>query len=445
MHIDSLDSIIHENEFLALLEKNMQSVFEIFNFMKTRDDSVLPRKFFAKLEEETNELESFLDDYDARNNKTYSYFAEIIASIRGFATACYILKHVLVRYPKYNLQDGDKERIKILAQALETLSFCVVSVKDLFAEVAKETQNNLGLPVPQDVKSEEAFLDKLTRRKTLPHNVDEGNVTEERQRIAEVATKYLQAVRLFPKKPRKMLEEYEELKAYVEENLDEERARQLETVIHVIQSKYDTYIKGTNFESKYVQLTSLRGHVSMVLHLLEIVTQLVHFYERHENDIRFEKTKKQIAQIVDKQLLLSKVVNFGYKNASYYMMKGKPIAEEIIAEFTSFKEVEFDIPENVVMHARPASLIVHIVNHHGTPVEMEFGEQKADASSIMQVMMVLGYNSGCKKIFFRGDERPLNDLIMLFENDLGEKGLENLPPKLDYLKKDLLEGERRIM
>ena len=63
MQVESLDTIIHEEEFLPLLEKNMQTVFGIFNFMKTKEDAALPRKFFAKLEEETNELENWLSDF----------------------------------------------------------------------------------------------------------------------------------------------------------------------------------------------------------------------------------------------------------------------------------------------------------------------------------------------------------------------------------------------
>jgi hypothetical protein len=47
-------------------------------------------------------------------------------------------------------------------------------------------------------------------------------------------------------------------------HLDEERARQLESQTHSIQSKYDTYIKNTAIESAHPNLRSLRGHTSAV-------------------------------------------------------------------------------------------------------------------------------------------------------------------------------------
>ena len=163
MPVESLDTIIHEGEFLPIVEKNMQGMFEIYNFMMTKEEAVLPRKFFAKLEEEANVLESFLDDYDARNNKTFGFFTELVASVRGFATVCYCIKHVLVRYPKYNLNDSDRDRIKTLSDLLETLGFCISAIKGLFKELTEETERNLGLTVPKGVKSEQDFLEKLIK------------------------------------------------------------------------------------------------------------------------------------------------------------------------------------------------------------------------------------------------------------------------------------------
>ena len=37
---------------------------------------------------------------------------------------------------------------------------------------------------------------------------------------------------------------------------------------------------------------------------------------------------------------------------------------------------------------------------------------------------------------FRGDENPLRDIALLFENNLGEDGLEELPDELAYLRGD---------
>ena len=52
-----------------------------------------------------DELESFLDDYGARTNRTFSAFAELVASIRGFALAGMKLAHLDRRLDSYGVAD----------------------------------------------------------------------------------------------------------------------------------------------------------------------------------------------------------------------------------------------------------------------------------------------------------------------------------------------------
>jgi len=87
----------------------------------------------------------------------------------------------------------------------------------------------------------------------------------------------------------------------------------------------------------------------------------------------------------------------------------------------------------VLLHARPASLIVSIVNHHGVPVEVEIDGECANAGSIMQVMILAGSKVTARRVTFRGDVKPLRDLELLFGIGLGEKGLDDLPNELSYL------------
>jgi phosphotransferase system HPr-like phosphotransfer protein len=75
---------------------------------------------------------------------------------------------------------------------------------------------------------------------------------------------------------------------------------------------------------------------------------------------------------------------------------------------------------------------VRVVNHHGTPVEMEIEEERCDASSIMQVMILASSNAAQRGIVFHGDKRALRDLQRLFEARLGE-GCD-LPEELSYLR-----------
>jgi len=95
--------------------------------------------------------------------------------------------------------------------------------------------------------------------------------------------------------------------------------------------------------------------------------------------------------------------------------------------------VTLAIPDGLILHARPISLIVGIVNHHRVPVEAEIEGHKCSAASIMQMLVLAGSHSSHQSINFSGDNKVLAELEMLFAAALGEEGFDKLPPELQYL------------
>jgi phosphotransferase system HPr-like phosphotransfer protein len=87
------------------------------------------------------------------------------------------------------------------------------------------------------------------------------------------------------------------------------------------------------------------------------------------------------------------------------------------------------------LHARPLSLIVAVVNHHKTPVELRLGDGAANAASIMALLILAGSQLGARELVFRGSEEVLEDLQLLVDAGLGEAGLDGLPLRLrSYLR-----------
>ena len=117
-----------------------------------------------------------------------------------------------------------------------------------------------------------------------------------------------------------------------------------------------------------------------------------------------------------------------------FMLMGREIAEELLPTYTNVQALEVELPEGLVLHARPASLVVSIVNRYGTPVEMEIDGQVCNAGSILELMVVVGSNPESRRFVFRGDAHPLGDIALLFQHGLGEEGLSALPDELDYLR-----------
>lgn len=62
------------------------------------------------------------------------------------------------------------------------------------------------------------------------------------------------------------------MRRFVQEVADEEQCRFFEAHIHNLQSRYDTYIKGTEAKWKKYDLRLFRGIVSLTLHLIECTT-----------------------------------------------------------------------------------------------------------------------------------------------------------------------------
>ncbi len=126
--------------------------------------------------------------------------------------------------------------------------------------------------------------------------------------------------------------------------------------------------------------------------------------------------------------------------ADRLMQLGAPLAEALLPAYTNVQQLEVDVAEGVTVHARPASLIVAIVNHHGTPVELELAGQTCNAGSILELMILIGSHPEERRFLFRGDEHPLADIGVLFEHNLGEDGIDGLPVALDYLRGDRSRG-----
>ncbi len=432
-HERSRESIILEEEFAKLVEDRGREFLRVQAAMSRRDPRDWVKRQLAELVERSHEFETFLDDFDARNNKTFCFLAELVASVRGFGTVASTLRHLVSRFPRYNVAFESPDAAAFLAETERTSRFVGRAIVALLRAVAHECEV-LKIASPAVESRGDSAIHGETPRKVLPHNIDEEDIHGEDQKICEVATKFVRAFDQLAWAGEKQIEGVDPLRRTISERFDEERARHYESLVHSIQSKYDTYVKGTSIEARNASLPRLRGHASTALHLLQIATHLVHFYERHENDIRFEAAKARIATLVDKGEVLDRTVNYCLYFAGRVMGAGKRFAGEALSSFLTVRRLEVELPTGTTLHARPISLIVKVVQHYGTHVELEIDGESCSANSIMQMIMLVGNHASTRRFVFRGDARPLGDLKLLFDNNLGESGTAALPSALAYLK-----------
>jgi phosphotransferase system HPr (HPr) family protein len=262
------------------------------------------------------------------------------------------------------------------------------------------------------------------------------DLDDDEQKVAEVASKFVQAATMFHEIGVKRIANEAEREAFLQRCCSEEQARVYEATVHNLQSAYDTWVRNTTIESTDPRLPKLRGHASAALHLLEAVTHLTHFVERHESQSRDEKLVRRIGAIVSRAETRAVTLNHLLFQAAVFLKRGRSLAEEILPSVTNVQVLEIELRDDLILHARPAALIVGIVNRFGTPVELEVAGKTCNAASILDMMVTVGSHPEVRRYIFRGDENPLRDIERLFQAGLGEEGIDTLPPELAYLRPD---------
>lgn len=429
----SLEEVIPERAFAGLLQGRSQTFFRLSTSLLSSERGAWSKKHYYQLLLEAEELESFLDDHGARYNRTYGALRELVASARWFASTGHSVAHLESRLEGYAVQSlcSPVEAADFATSREHVRAFIRLSTIALLTEIREEAVK-LGLELTPETFPEANFA-ALQVRLQLPRNVGEHEPTEEQQKIAEVASKFLAACSMLDDLRIRRIKSPPERKAFLARLCSEEQARVYEATVHNLQSTYDTYIKNTVLEGRDARLPRLRGLTSVSLHLLECATYLTHFVERHEGSGR-DAVQRRLRQLVEERDVQDVILNELLYWADFFLRRGRKVAEDLLPAYTNVQELAIELSDDVKLHARPAALIVGIVGHYGTPVELEVGGKRCNAASILEVLVTVGTYADERRYVFRGDVRPLGDIKLLFENGLGEHGLESLPAPLAYLK-----------
>ena len=188
MEPKSLIQIISEDEFLQIVQFPAEAFFQVYNTFSRmiKQNPNASRKFYSKLIQEAEFLEVFLDDHGARENKQWFFFAECVACIRNLGLACFYIRHLLDRYPFYNLRESDESKRQFISSATETMEFLNKGILDIYEEL-RNTGQDLGLQLPDESASFEGF-GELESNKRLPRNIsDDEVIDEEQQRLLDLA------------------------------------------------------------------------------------------------------------------------------------------------------------------------------------------------------------------------------------------------------------------
>ncbi len=421
--------ILREEDFVPLLEQEARHLGGLAVSLTKAPTQLDHPPLVAHVHEVSDVLEDFLDDFGARQNRRYAPYRELVASLRWLSRVKSVSLHMTRRLPGFRMvsDEGRPELEAAVKEARQKLDTCLVAVLSALITESRE----IGLDLTETAEESPAPA-PIEQKQVLPRNLEADEGVAEHEHITEIAAKFLQVLDGARQLNLRHVRAQADLAEFVANHATEERARRYEGAVHNIQSMYDTYIQGTLFEREHEWVASLRGHASVAFHLLEMTTDLIHFYERHENDVRHEEARERIAELVPKATILHVAVNLCLRQAYLSVEAAASVAQEILSTFVNQDQIELALPDGIVLHARPLALIVQIARHYGTPIELSFDGKPCSATSLMGLIMLVGEHPHPETITAEGDARALQDLKALFDSGLGERG--ELPERLDYLR-----------
>ncbi len=394
------------------------------------------KKLYSKLISSSMTLEDFLDFHGAKNNKDWYYYRELAAAVRHLSLGANFQKHLSNRLLFYDLSDySDFQKDGDI-----TFQFLTRSLMKMAPVILNEARLH-DIAIPEDQFNNDDFP-SITTGDLLRFDIDDQDKDLQKKNIVKIASEFLNITRDFDQLKFYEPYEYKDILALVPDKINEVEIRRYEMLLHSLQSSFDTYVIHGGFRFGNRKLKQLRGSFSVVFHLLQMVGRLLHFYERHLHEAGYKNTYKiiqdRLASLINPATLLDRTINYGLFYACHFLTNGQELARKILNENIERAKIKVGIPQKLGFHARPSLLVARIVQHYGGQVELCIGEDRFDASSVLDIQWAGGkiQKESLQEVVFEGDARTLKDIETLAGANYGEdtmgKGVP-LPVGLKYL------------
>jgi len=372
---------IADKNFQELIAKRAQTLLGLASYLTQCQSSneFLIRPFLGEFFSQSMQLEEILDAYDARNNCQWCSFRSLTAAIKLFSDVSYELLHIQHALPAYRLLPTGRDFVKGTKHVLEFTG-------DVLLRAARQMligADQLGLLVPSKSLRERSYREELP-----PGRLQRDCAARRTETVSEtvtlLATAFLNLAAESKDVRAASHAKPEEYASYVSDSVSEESLRSLELRFHNLQSLYDTYVAGTEAESLDADLLVLRGHISVVFHLLKTATSFAHYYERHVN-------KQQCAlaalrePLVTPEALLGMLMHYCVTHISLYIGCAQNLCQEMLKRYAEVGQIEVPVPPYRGFHVRPATLISKLVLHYGSEIHMKLDEEVYDAGSPLEL------------------------------------------------------------
>ncbi|WP_018527416.1 HPr family phosphocarrier protein [Alkalispirochaeta alkalica] len=328
--------------------------------------------------QETRRLEELLDAFGARDNAFWAPFRSVSAAAKLASDLLYKVLHLKYAAPFYALFPLDDDFLEATDRAARVLTEVLAEVSDALLEMAREK----GLSLPDSI-----FDDFCSGREVPPFLLPgdrECRLNPEAQRfVADLATAFLNQV-----ESSGIIGAYataceRPLAEAIPHLFCERQLRRSENEFHNLQAEYDTALAGTRTEQRDKGLPYLRGHATVIFHLLELATALSHYYERH---VIFCSARGLPVRFLGEERIRELLFDYALNFSVRYLAKARDLCRMLLQKYAEIGSITVPIPVYRGFHVRPSSLVAKIVLHYGTEVTMELDGETCDASSAMDII-----------------------------------------------------------
>ena len=373
----SEETLISDREFAGLIGRIGRPLLELADGLTNTQpaEPMLTRPLIGRLLLESRQIEALLDEYGACQNRQWSRFRSLIAALKNMARIGEVLAYIRRRLPAYRLLQVHSDFAAASDERLRLVSAAIAWIAARLLDEARQ----LGMAPDENASLLTDFAERLPPGR-LARTCAERTGGDPASTVTHLATEFLNlaaeadwlssAAQLAPA----------EYGSCFPDPVSEERLRQLTFRFHSLQSLYDTHVAATGIETSDAELPILRGHATVVYHLLDLATDLAHYYERHIGPPCREAAARQ-APLVDPELIMATLFGYALAFASDYLAGGQSLCRDILRRYAELAELQVPVPTYRGFHVRPSNLVARIVAHYGSEVVMNLGGTRFDAAS----------------------------------------------------------------
>ncbi|MCM8803883.1 MAG: hypothetical protein NC833_01340 [Candidatus Omnitrophica bacterium] len=409
-----------KEEFLPQLKNATKNIFGILSQFNSKY-ILPPRELSFALMKEADEVETFLDEFGANQNKRFFLFREMVATTRWFNFFLFQGLHLYARIKHYKLQITQKEYIEFKKDLRKNLIFAYKVIRNIGKKLFEESES-IGLKKSKNYIYSETLFPQI-QRKILPPDIDEEITKEQEERIFEILIKYLN-----------VCEEFNLFLCYRQDKfLKEEPIEKYRSLFHQLESLYDTYIKNTNYEIEISDFQKIRGHIAVSWHLLEMAKALAHFYERHIEKLSHSEIYYKIIECIgDEKKIRDIVEKFSLRYALEFSLKGEKICERIFSKMGK-KPEDFLVDTRILIipshrvedfHIRPIMPVTQIANKHHFDSFLYFNRKKYNLKSPIEIAIAIPdiretLIKENVQIVIQGSLSAVNEIVEFFKEKVG--------------------------